>query len=75
MALVVNALSVWFEVEIRVDGWCTSKDTSVEKNSRFSKRIGTCRKMMIIQSVTFLPDGEIFENIKIQSRLDKEQTS
>ncbi len=60
-ASVVNALSTWLEVNIRKDGKIY--------NQRFERGVktcelhetGTCRKSDSGTTVSFLPDGEIFE--------------
>lgn len=70
---VVNALSCIMEArpKVRVDGG-TSKDTKRGKATAPLEKIGTCRKMILVQLFTFLPDGEIFEKTdskQTQSRL------
>ena len=60
-ASVVNALSVWLEVEIRIDGAVHKQRYERGKVVESLKQIGTCRKNDTGTTVTFLPDGEIFE--------------
>ena len=60
-ASVVNALSVWLEVEIRIDGAVHKQRYERGKVVEPLKQIGTCRKNDTGTTVTFLPDGEIFE--------------
>lgn len=60
-ASVVNALSVWLEVEIRVDGEIHKQRYERGKVIEKLHVTGTCRKNDTGTTVTFLPDGEIFE--------------
>lgn len=60
-ASVVNALSVWLEVEIRVDGEIHKQRYERGKVVEKLHVTGTCRKSDTGTTVTFLPDGEIFE--------------
>ncbi|MFR1767165.1 MAG: type IIA DNA topoisomerase subunit B [Lachnospira sp.] len=60
-ASVVNALSVWLEVEIRIDGAVHKQRYERGKVVEPLNQIGTCRKNDTGTTVTFLPDGEIFE--------------
>ncbi len=60
-ASVVNALSVWLEVEIRVGGEVHKQRYEQGKVVEKLHVIGTCRKNDTGTTVTFLPDGEIFE--------------
>ncbi len=73
-ASVVNALSVWLEVEVHVDGQVYFQRYEKGKPIEQLKQIGTCRKNDTGTTVTFLPDDEIFEKIRfkgesIKSRL------
>ena len=73
-ASVVNALSVWLEVEVHVDGQVYFHRYEKGKPIEQLKQIGTCRKNDTGTTVTFLPDDEIFEKIRfkgesIKSRL------
>ena len=73
-ASVVNALSVWLEVEIRVDGCVYHQRYERGKVCGPLEKVGTCRKNDTGTTVTFLPDGEIFEKTRfkedaIKSRL------
>ena len=60
-ASVVNALSVWLEVKVRSEG--TVYQQMYEKGKAVAplEVIGTCRKGDTGTTVTFLPDGEIFD--------------
>lgn len=66
-ASVVNALSVWLEVEIRVDGGVYKQRYERGKVAAPLEKIGTCRKSDTGTKVTFLPDGEIFEKTRFKS--------
>ena len=73
-ASVVNALSVWLEVTIKRDGEVWHQ--RYERGRRFKEpeKTGTCRKNDTGSTITFLPDGEIFEKTvfkaeSIKSRL------
>ena len=73
-ASVVNALSVWLEVEIRIDGIVYHQRYERGKVCAPLEKVGTCRKNDTGTTVTFLPDGEIFEKTRfkgdaIKSRL------
>lgn len=73
-ASVVNALSEWLEVEIRVDGNIHRQRYERGKVVEPLSIIGTCRKNDTGSTITFLPDGEIFEKTvfkaeSIKSRL------
>ena len=67
-ASVVNALSVWLEVEIRVDGGVYKQDTSVEKQQRRLKRLVHAEKMILVQLLHF------FLMEKYLKRQDSRQT-
>ena len=66
-ASVVNALSVWLEVEIRLDGKVYKQRYERGKAVAPLKEIGTCRKHDTGTTVTFLPDGEIFEKTRFKA--------
>ena len=60
-ASVVNALSKWLEVEIRVGGEVYFQRYERGKAVAPLEKTGTCRKNDTGTTVTFLPDDEIFE--------------
>ncbi|SEV94068.1 DNA gyrase/topoisomerase IV subunit B [[Clostridium] fimetarium] len=66
-ASVVNALSEWLEVVIKVDGAIYKQRYERGKVTAPLEQIGTCRKNDTGTTVTFLPDFEIFEKIKFKS--------
>lgn len=71
---VVNALSLWLEVDVKRDGKIYNQRYEQGKISYDLKRVGTCRKNDTGTTVRFFPDGEIFEKIyfkadAIKSRL------
>ena len=66
-ASVVNALSVWLEVEIRVDGGVYKQRYERGKATAPLEKISTCRKNDTGTTVTFLPDGEIFEKTRFKA--------
>lgn len=73
-ASVVNALSVWLEVDIRVNGEVYHQRYERGKVCGPLEKVGTCRKNDTGTTVTFLPDSEIFEKTRfkgdaIKSRL------
>ena len=73
-ASVVNALSIWLEVEVHVDGQVYFQRYEKGKPIEQLKQIGTCRKNDTGTIITFLPDDEIFEKVRfkgesIKSRL------
>ena len=73
-ASVVNALSEWLEVEVRIDGKVYNQRYERGKVMYPLKEIGTCRKGDTGTTVRFLPDAEIFEKTyfkaeSIKSRL------
>ncbi len=73
-ASVVNALSEWLEVEVRIDGKVYNQRYERGKVMYPLKEIGTCRKNDTGTKVTFMPDAEIFEKTyfkaeSIKSRL------
>jgi len=66
-ASVVNALSEWLEVVIKVDGGIYKQRYQRGKVMAPLEQIGTCRKNDTGTTVTFLPDSEIFEKTKFKS--------
>ena len=73
-ASVVNALSVWLEVKVRSEGKVYQQKYEKGKAVAPLEVIGTCRKGDTGTTVTFLPDGEIFDKTyfkaeSIKSRL------
>ncbi len=60
-ASVVNALSDWLEVQIRVDGNVYSERFERGKVVRKLEKIGTCPESEHGSTVTFKADGTIFE--------------
>ena len=71
---VVNALSLWLEVDVKRDGKIYNQRYEQGKISYDLKQVGTCRKNDTGTNVRFFPDGEIFEKIyfkadAIKSRL------
>lgn len=70
-ASVVNALSIWLEVEIRVDGGVYKQRYERGKATAQLEKIGTCRKNDTGTKVTFLPDGEIFEKTRFKAEAIK----
>lgn len=60
-ASVVNALSVWLEVNVKRDGKVYNQRYERGKIMYPLKEVGTCRKNDIGSTVQFYPDGEIFE--------------
>lgn len=66
-ASVVNALSEWLEVMIKVDGVVYKQRYERGKVMAPLEQVGTCRKNDTGTTVTFLPDVEIFEKTKFKS--------
>ena len=60
-ASVVNALSVWLEVNVKRDGKVYNQRYERGKIMYPLKEVGTCRKNDTGSTVHFYPDGEIFE--------------
>ncbi|MCF0127185.1 MAG: DNA topoisomerase (ATP-hydrolyzing) subunit B [Pseudobutyrivibrio sp.] len=60
-ASVVNALSVWLEVEIKRDGKIYNQRYERGKTMYSLKEVGTCPVEETGTKVTFLPDDQIFE--------------
>lgn len=65
-ASVVNALSEWLEVTIRVGGIVYKQRYERGKAMYSLKEIGTCRKNDTGTEITFLPDAEIFEKTRFK---------
>lgn len=66
-ASVVNALSVWLEVEIYQNGKVYYQRYEKGKPTAPLEEVGTCRKNKTGTEITFLPDGEIFEKTKFKA--------
>ncbi len=66
-ASVVNALSVWLDVTIKTDGAVWNQRYERGKATKILEQVGTCRKNDTGTSVTFLPDGEIFEKTRFKA--------
>ena len=62
-ASVVNALSVWLEVEIRLEGKVYRQRYERGKVVSPLTQVGTCKKSDHGSLVTFKPDHEIFEDV------------
>ncbi len=62
-ASVVNALSIWLEVEICREGKVYQQRYERGKTMYPLKEIGTCDENKTGTKVTFLPDDEIFETV------------
>ena len=62
-ASVVNALSVWLEVNVKRDGKVYNQRYERGKIMYPLKEVGTCRKNDTGSTVQFYPDGEIFEKL------------
>ena len=65
-ASVVNALSKWLEVTIRVGGAVYKQRYERGKAMYSLKETGTCRKNDTGTEITFLPDAEIFEKTRFK---------
>lgn len=65
-ASVVNALSEWLEVVIKVGGIVYKQRYERGKVMYPLKEIGTCRKNDTGTEITFLPDAEIFEKTRFK---------
>ncbi len=65
-ASVVNALSKWLEVTIRVGGVVYKQRYERGKAMYSLKETGTCRKNDTGTEITFLPDAEIFEKTRFK---------
>ena len=68
-ASVVNALSVWLEVEIYNEGKIYKQRYERGKTMYSLKVVGECDPDKTGTKVTFLPDGEIFEYDVLKQRL------
>lgn len=71
---VVNALSLWLEVDVKRDGKIYNQRYEQGKIRYDLKEVGKCRKNDTGTTVRFFPDAEIFEKIyfkadSIKSRL------
>ena len=71
---VVNALSLWLEVNVKRDGKIYNQRYEQGKVCYDLKEVGKCRKNDTGTKVSFFPDAEIFEKIyfkadEIKSRL------
>ena len=71
---VVNALSLWLEVDVKRDGKIYNQRYEQGKICYDLKEVGKCRKNDTGTTVRFFPDGEIFEKTyfkadSIKSRL------
>ena len=66
-ASVVNALSVWLEVEICHEGKVYRQRYERGKVAKKLEVIGECEPGKTGTKVTFLPDGEIFEKTKFKA--------
>lgn len=71
---VVNALSLWLEVDVKRDGKIHNQRYEQGKICYDLKEVGKCRKNDTGTTVRFFPDAEIFEKIyfkaeSIKSRL------
>ena len=60
-ASVVNALSVWLEVQIKRDGKIYQQRYERGKTMYQLKEVGTCSAEETGTKVTFMPDNQIFE--------------
>ena len=58
---VVNALSLWLEVNVKRDGKVYNQRYEQGKICYDLKEVGKCRKNDTGTTVSFFPDGEIFE--------------
>ncbi|MDD6223307.1 MAG: DNA gyrase subunit B [Lachnospiraceae bacterium] len=66
-ASVVNALSKWLEVTVKVDGEVWHQRYEKGKTVTPLTKIGTCRKKDTGTTISFLPDDEIFEKTWFKS--------
>lgn len=64
---VVNALSLWLEVDVKREGKVYNQRYEQGKVCYDLKQTGTCRKNDTGTSVRFFPDAEIFEKIYFKS--------
>ena len=64
---VVNALSLWLEVNVKRDGKIYNQRYEQGKVCYDLKEVGKCRKNDTGTKVSFFPDAEIFEKIYFKS--------
>lgn len=72
-ASVVNALSVWLEVEIYNDGKIYKQRYERGKSAYQLKVVGECEADKTGTKVTFLPDAEIFEETEFDYNILKQR--
>lgn len=72
-ASVVNALSVWLEVEIYNEGKIYKQRYERGKSAYQLKVVGECEAGKTGTKVTFLPDGEIFEETEFDYNILKQR--
>ena len=63
---VVNALSLWLEVNVKRDGKVYNQRYEQGKICYDLKEVGKCRKNDTGTTVSFFPDGEIFEKTYLE---------
>ena len=68
---VVNALSLWLEVDVKRDGKIYNQRYEQGKICYDLKQSGTCRKNDTGTTVRFFPDSEIFEKIYFKAEAIK----
>ena len=68
---VVNALSLWLEVDVKRDGKIYNQRYEQGKICYDLKQTGTCRKNDTGTTVRFFPDSEIFEKIYFKAEAIK----
>ena len=72
-ASVVNALSVWLEVEIYNEGKIYKQRYERGKSAYHLKVVGECEADKTGTKVTFLPDAEIFEETEFDYNILKQR--
>ena len=72
-ASVVNALSVWLEVEIYNEGKIYKQRYERGKSAYQLKVVGECEADKTGTKVTFLPDAEIFEETEFEYNILKQR--
>ena len=72
-ASVVNALSVWLEVEIYNEGKIYKQRYERGKSAYQLKVVGECEADKTGTKVTFLPDAEIFEETEFDYNILKQR--
>ena len=72
-ASVVNALSVWLEVEIYNEGKIYKQRYERGKSAYQLKVVGECKADKTGTKVTFLPDAEIFEETEFDYNILKQR--